>query len=246
MGCSRKPAQLQQQEWAGNLHCHFRQDLLPSRPLLCSPQKPLVCSVTPPFPALLTDWSLFIQGKPHNNVHFKQPYRILEAANLEDSGDREQNPALQMSSFHMLDCSGSFLCCSVEGDLPLSFLLFAIYSLIQITWKRGGKERCKAEAQQTNILVPVAKHTFVTVVSAIVGIAFTVGFPMLRNLTLPMVAFQNPARVRGIVLLLTVHACVAFHALTGVSNIGCHALTMQTPGERKVLRCWSSSSQECL
>lgn len=57
---------------------------------------------------------------------------------------------------------------------------------------------------------------------------------MLRNLTLPMVAFQNPAGVRGIVLLVTVCACVAFHALTGVSNVGCHALPMQTPGERRV------------
>lgn len=96
------------------------------------------------------------------------------------------------------------------------------------------KERRKTEAKQTNILVLVAKHTSVTVVSAIVGITFTVGFPMLRNLTLPMVAFQNPAGVRGIVLLVTVRACVAFHALTGVSNVGCHALPMQTPGERRV------------
>lgn len=85
--------------------------------------------------------------------------------------------------------------------------------------------------------LPLAEILSVTVVSAIVGITFTVGFPMLRNLTLPMVAFQNPAGVRGIVLLVTVRACVAFHALTGVSNVGCHALPMQT----LVVKTWVSN-----
>lgn len=49
--------------------------------------------------------------------------------------------------------------------------------------------------QQTSILGPVAKRTSVTMFSTIVWIAFAVGFPMLGNFTLPMVAFQNPAGI---------------------------------------------------
>lgn len=85
------------------------------------------------------------------------------------------------------------------------------------------------------------KPTSVTELSAVARVTFTVGLPVLRDLALPVAAFQSPAGVRGIVLLVTVEARVALHALTGVSSTGRHALAMQTPGETAAFRaglCW--------
>lgn len=82
----------------------------------------------------------------------------------------------------------------------------------------------------------MAKRTSVTVLSAVVRFAFAVGFPMLRDFTLPVVAFQNPAGTGGVVLLVAVHARVALHALTRISNVGHHALPVQTPAQREAFR----------
>lgn len=83
---------------------------------------------------------------------------------------------------------------------------------------------------------PGAKPTSVTELSTVARVTFTVGLPMLRNLTLPVAAFQSPAGARGIVLLVTVGSCVALRALTGVSSASRRALTVQTPGETEAFR----------